>query len=112
MARDIESILSLEVPLVVVLGELTVPLRNVLDLVPGSIMELAKDADEELTVLVNNQPIGTGVAVKVGENYGVRVTFVGDIKDRIDALGSTRAEEEQVAQDAEALAEAMMAGQL
>ena len=36
-------------------------------------------ADEDLEVMVNNKPIGAGLAVKVGENFGVRVTYVGDL---------------------------------
>lgn len=62
--------------------------RDVVDLTPGSIVELPKTAEEDLEVLVNNKPIGFGTAVKVGENFGVRVTFIGSLKDRIRALGA------------------------
>jgi len=37
--------------------------------------------------LVNNKPIGTGQAVKVGENFGVKITHVDSAHDRIAALG-------------------------
>ena len=56
-------------------------------LAPGAILELPKLADEELEVLVNNKPIGLGTAVKVGENFGIRITYVGDLRHRINALG-------------------------
>jgi hypothetical protein len=37
---------------------------------------------------VNNKVIGAGSAVKVGENFGVRVTNVGDVATRVQAMGS------------------------
>ena len=54
---------------------------------PGAIIELPKGSDEELTLLVNNKPVGAGQAVKVGENFGIRITYIGDVRTRIAALG-------------------------
>ena len=86
MPADLKSILKLEVPLIVVIGSRQMAVREVLSLTPGAIVELPKSADDELEILVNNKSIGTGAAVKVGENFGVRVTYVGDLRDRIEAL--------------------------
>jgi flagellar motor switch protein FliN/FliY len=88
MPADLKSILNLEVPLIVVISHRDMPVREVMNLAPGAILELPKAADEDLEVMVNNKPIGAGRAVKVGENFGVRVTYVGDIKQRIEAMGS------------------------
>ncbi len=55
---------------------------------PGAIVELPKGADEELTLLVNNKPVGMGQAVKVGENFGIKVSYMGDLRERIAALGA------------------------
>lgn len=87
MASDLRAILSLEVPLIVLLGERLMRTSDVISLIPGAIMELSKGSDEELTLLVNNRAIGTGVAVKVGENFGIKITYIGDLKSRIAALG-------------------------
>lgn len=89
MPSDVRSILNLEVPVLVLLGERRVRMVEVTSWVPGAIVEIPKHADEELHILVNNKVIGTGVAVKVGENFGVRITFIGDLKDRIQAMGSS-----------------------
>lgn len=86
MPADLNAILKLEVPLIVVIGSRQMAVREVLSLVPGAIVELPKPADAELEILVNNKPIGAGAAVKVGENFGVRVTYVGNLRDRIEAL--------------------------
>ncbi|CAG0990872.1 Flagellar motor switch protein FliN [Phycisphaerales bacterium] len=84
--RNVERILNLEVPLVVLLGERSMHISEVLALVPGAIIELPKNAEDELQLLVNNKPIGTGQAVKVGENFGLRVTRIGDEAERLEAL--------------------------
>ena len=87
MDGDVEAILKLEVPVVVSLGERQLPLREILALVPGSIIELSKNAEAELDLLVNNKQIGTGTAVKIAENFGLEVTFIGDVRERLEALG-------------------------
>jgi flagellar motor switch protein FliN/FliY len=89
MRPDLDAILSLEVPIIVRLGERTLSVRQVVDLVPGSIIELPKNADAELDLLVNNKQIGCGHAVKVGENFGLRLAYVGNVRERIEALGVT-----------------------
>jgi flagellar motor switch protein FliN/FliY len=93
MPADVGSLLRIEVPLIVRIGERAMPMEEVLTLGPGSIIELTKQADDELQILVNNKPVGLGRAVKVGENFGVRVTYVGDVRQRLDALGNATREE-------------------
>jgi flagellar motor switch protein FliN/FliY len=88
MSNDLARILRLEVPLIVQIAERRMPLAEVTALTHGSIIELPKQIEEELDVLVNNTRIGAGRAVKVGENFGVRMTRVGGAGDRIAALGA------------------------
>lgn len=87
MASDLTAALRLEVPLIVQLGERSLTVSEVVSLVPGAIIELSKSADDELDLLVNNKQIGTGSAVKVGENFGIRINYLGNIRERIAALG-------------------------
>ncbi|RMH27418.1 MAG: FliM/FliN family flagellar motor switch protein [Planctomycetota bacterium] len=112
MSIDVQTILRIEVPFVVVLAERKMTVREVCDMVVGTIVELPKQADEELEMRINNRPIGTGTAVKIGENFGVRVGYVGNPTERIKAL--SQAPEEAPSQediDAEALAAALLSGQ-
>ena len=92
MPADIKAILQLEVPLIVQIAMRIMTVEEVTSLVPGAIIELPKPADDELELLVNNKPIGTGTAVKVGENYGLRVTYIGDLQDRIAAMAVDQTE--------------------
>lgn len=87
MGSQVRTILQLEVPVIVQVGRLRMSLDDVLALQPGSILELEKPADDELSVLINNKPIGVGEAVKVGENFGLRLTQIGSARQRIEALG-------------------------
>jgi flagellar motor switch protein FliN/FliY len=90
---DPARILRLEVPVVVRVGERQMTMGEVLALVPGSIIELTKRAEDELDLLVNNKQIGSGTAVKVGENFGLRVTYIGDARERIKAMGEQEGDE-------------------
>lgn len=87
MTTDLKSILQLEVPLSVQIASRRMSMREVANLSPGAIIELPKAADEELELIVSNRQIGVGTAVKVGENFGIRVTYIGNLSERIRALG-------------------------
>ena len=86
-SADLQRILQIRVPVIVKLAERKITLQEVLRLANGSIIEFYKSSDETLEVLINNKPIGVGVAVKVGENFGIRLTQVGDVKQVVSALG-------------------------
>jgi len=88
MADDLNRIMRLEVPLIVQIAERRMMLSEVTSLTHGSIIELPKAIDEPLDVLINNAMIGHGHAVKVSENFGVHLTKVASLKDRVGALGS------------------------
>ena len=85
--RDIQRILGLSVPVTVVLAERDMRIESVLDITVGTIIEFDVAFDAELTLQVGNRRIGTGQGVKVGENFGLRISAVGTVQERIDALG-------------------------
>jgi len=87
MQTDVKTILRLEVPIIVQVGQRRMHVDDVLALGPGAILELDKHADDELTIMINNKPVGHGSAVKVGENFGIRINDIGSPKDRIEAMG-------------------------
>ena len=88
MPAELKAILKLEVPVIVEIGKREMTVGEVLSLAPGAIIELPKPAEDELELLVNNKTIGTGVAVKVGENFGIKIAFIGPLAERIKALGA------------------------
>ena len=84
---NIERILSINVPVAVMLAQQDLPIKSILDVTVGTIVEFDVPFDSNLTLEVANQPIAEEQAVKVGENFGLRIAQIGSVKDRIDALG-------------------------
>ena len=82
-----DRILRLQVPVIVKLAERKLSMSEVLRLGVGAIIEFSKASDEPLELLINNKAIGLGEAVKVGENFGLRITQVGDVKSVIRSMG-------------------------
>lgn len=91
MRRELQAILNLEVPVIVEIGRTRLPTKAVMALSPGKIIELPKSADDELEMLVNNKTVGTGIAVKIGENFGLQVSYIGNVRERLEALASGEA---------------------
>ena len=81
-----DRVLSLEVPVIVQLAERTMPLRDIIELSTGAIIEFEKSFDSELDLMINNQCVGHGQAVKVDENFGLRVDRLGTLRERIEAI--------------------------
>ncbi len=64
------------VRLQVVLGETTLPLKRLAELMPGSILQLESLAGEPVELLAAGEPIARGEVVVIEENFGLRVTEV------------------------------------
>ena len=88
MATDFKTILKLSVPVIVQVGERNLPVDDVLALGPGVILEMDKSSESELALLVNNKPIAKGTAVKVGENFGLKIVSIGTPRQRVEALAT------------------------
>lgn len=86
-APDLGRILRLQVPVIVKLAERKLAMSEVMRLGAGAIIEFFKSNEDPLELLINNKPIGTGEAVKVGENFGLKITQIGDVRTIIRSLG-------------------------
>jgi flagellar motor switch protein FliN len=84
---EVQRLLAIEVPIIVRLSQRRMNVGEVMRLAVGSIIEFHKSSDEELDLLANNQCIGKGFAVKVGENFGVRLSRIEPVKEMIRKLG-------------------------
>ena len=115
MTKSVDPILRLEVPLIVRLGERRMKVRELLQLAPGAIIELPKNAEEDLDLLVKNRLVGGGSAVKVGENFGIRIEWIGEPQERVMAMGpqpTQGPEADDPIDDVEAAAISLLSGQL
>jgi flagellar motor switch protein FliN/FliY len=85
--KDFRRLLEIEVPVIVQLGVRRLTVGEVMRLAVGAIVEFGKSAEEEMDLLANNKAIGKGHAVKVGENFGIKITSIGSVKETIRKLG-------------------------
>ena len=85
---DISLLLDVPLQVTVELGRTQLRIRNVLELVPGSIIELDKLAGEPVDVLVNGKQIARGEVVVIDEEFGVRITDVASQAKRLRGLAA------------------------
>jgi flagellar motor switch protein FliN/FliY len=83
---DIDLILDIPVQLTVELGRTRVPIKNLLQLAQGSVVELEGKAGEPLDVLINGCLIAQGEVVVVNDRFGVRLTDIITPTERIRKL--------------------------
>ncbi|MGC9328664.1 MAG: FliM/FliN family flagellar motor switch protein, partial [Candidatus Hinthialibacter sp.] len=84
---NLEVILNLNLEIRVELGKTTATVRDVLEMGPGSVLELQKLNGEPVDLLVNQKPFSKGEMIVIGENFGVRVTDILSVTEIIEALG-------------------------
>jgi len=72
-ARNMDRILDIKLELVVKIGHLNMKFKDVLELYPGSILEIDKNADGPLDLVIGNKKLAEGEVVTVGENLGLRI---------------------------------------
>jgi flagellar motor switch protein FliN len=80
---NLSLLLDVELPLTVSFGHTFMPLRDVLRLSTGSVIELDCAMDEPVSVVVNNRVIARGSAVVIDGSYGVRIEEVISRQDRM-----------------------------
>ena len=83
---DINMILDIPVQLTVELGRTRIPIKNILQLAQGSVVELDALAGEPMDVLVNGYLIAQGEVVVVNDKFGIRLTDIITPSERIRKL--------------------------
>ena len=73
---NLEVVLDIPVELSVELGTCHLPMRQVLQLEPGSIVQLDKTADAPVDVYVNHKLVARGEVVVLDDHFGIRITEV------------------------------------
>ncbi len=84
--RDLSMIMDIPVQLTVELGRTRIPIKNILQLAQGSVVELDALAGEPMDVLVNGCLIAQGEVVVVNDKFGVRLTDIVMPSERIKRM--------------------------
>jgi flagellar motor switch protein FliN len=84
--NDLNMILDIPVQLTVELGRTKIPIKNILQLAQGSVVELDALAGEPMDVLVNGYLIAQGEVVVVNDKFGIRLTDIVTPSERMRRL--------------------------
>jgi flagellar motor switch protein FliN/FliY len=84
--NDLNMILDIPVQLTVELGRTRIPIKHILQLAQGSVIELDALAGEPMDVLVNGYLIAQGEVVVVNEKFGIRLTDIVTPSERMRRL--------------------------
>jgi flagellar motor switch protein FliN/FliY len=83
---DLDLIVDIPVTLTVELGRTKIPIKHILQLAQGSVIELDALAGEPMDVLVNGCLIAQGEVVVVNEKFGIRLTDIVTPSERMRRL--------------------------
>jgi flagellar motor switch protein FliN/FliY len=72
----LESLLDMMLPVAIEFGRTTMAIQEVLDLGPGSVIQLDRMVGEPVDIYVSDRRLAEGEVVVVGEHFGVRITRV------------------------------------
>lgn len=83
---SLELLMDIPLEISVELGRVRMPIRDVIELGAGSIVEIDKIAGEPVDVLVNGRIVARGEVVVIEDNFGVRITEILNPADRLARL--------------------------
>lgn len=83
---SINMLMDLELPVAVELGRVRMFVKDILELGPGSVVELDKFSGEPVDLFVNNKKFAEGEVVVVDQNFGVRITALVGPNERLSQL--------------------------
>ncbi|MDP8207002.1 MAG: flagellar motor switch protein FliN [Candidatus Electryonea clarkiae] len=84
--RNLDLLLDISLPVTIELGRTNMLIRDVLEIGPGSVIELQKLSGEPVDLYVNDKKFALGEVVVIDENFGIRITELLKVEDRIQAL--------------------------
>jgi flagellar motor switch protein FliN len=82
----LDLLMDVELPVSVSFGRAQLPIKEVLKLSSGSIVELARNVSEPVELIVNNCVIARGEVVVIEGNYGIRIEEIVSAQERLRTL--------------------------
>jgi len=83
---QLDIIMDIPVTISMEIGRTMIPIRNLMQLNQGSVIELDRLAGEPMDVLVNGTLIAHGEVVVVNEKFGIRLTDVISVEERVKKI--------------------------
>ncbi|MBZ0265161.1 flagellar motor switch protein FliN [bacterium] len=84
--KNLDLLMDVSLPVTIELGRTNMLIRDVLEIGPGSVIELQKLSGEPVDLYVNDKKFALGEVVVIDENFGIRITELLQLEDRLKAL--------------------------
>jgi flagellar motor switch protein FliN/FliY len=84
--ENIEMLLDVDLDVCIELGRAELSIKRILELAPGSIVELDRLAGEPVDLMVNSKVVAKGEVVVVDESFGIRIVSLVSPEERIKSL--------------------------
>jgi flagellar motor switch protein FliN/FliY len=81
--KTLDIVLDVKVKIAVQIGSCMLPMRDVLELAPGSVVQLHQHASDPVGLYVNDKLVAYGEVVVVEDNFGIKISeLVGSVPAR------------------------------
>ena len=84
--KNLDLLMDIKLQLTVELGRTELPIKKVLELTRGSIIELEKVAGEPVELYANGKMVALGEVVVIEDNFGLRITSITDPEERLKGI--------------------------
>jgi len=84
--KNLDLVMDVKLTLTVELGRTEVPIKKVLELTRGSVIELDKIAGEPVELYANGKLIAKGEVVVIEDNFGLRITSISSLDNRLKTI--------------------------
>lgn len=84
--KNIDLIMDIQLTLTARLGQMEMPMGEIMKLSPGSVIDIDRFVDEPIELVVNDRLIARGDIVIVQENFGIKISEVVSPRERIQSL--------------------------
>lgn len=84
--KNLELLMDISLPVTIELGRTQMLIKDVLEIGPGSVIELQKLSGEPVDLYINDKRFALGEVVVIDENFGIRITELLSVEDRLKAL--------------------------
>lgn len=86
MAESVEFVWDVPMTVEAILGTTELTVKEVLEIGPGSVIELDRAYGESVDLFLNGRLVARGDIVIIGDNFGVKITEILVSGDEMDAL--------------------------
>ena len=73
-SKNLDVVMDVKVELTVQLGSCELPMREIIELCPGAVVQLKQQAKDPVGLYVNGKLIAFGEVVVVDNNFGIKIT--------------------------------------